>query len=587
MVKVNEFTRLITKMDEVAGRLNEEVIMQIGSVPYEPKHAKFFSHTSYQESLVYFKQASLVVGHGGAGTILNALRFQVPIVVVPRSQRYGEHFDDHQIELAQRLGGNEFIKVVYDMKLLESAHDNRSKLLNCALELFAKRGYEATSVQEIVEAALEEERRALAETGALVLRRGGADDQRAWPNPRRGEARKRLLAILKVRFDDPAALHELARIEAQEGRLSEAIKWLEKARESREPTLAPMLFLVELHHRQGDVRSALSLAQELATRHADSLVVQEVLGRAYLAANRPEQARITFRNMARMAGYDTPSLTRVARLLTEAGDLDAARSTLAKALENKPDDLQARIASAELDLKAGRAAAAEQTALRLRNAYPGSVAVRHLLGAIYMTQRNWNAAATEYQAALERQPNTDNALVLYRAHVAAGNAAAAVAHLEGWLRQRPGDDVARRALAEGYLLMDDLQAARATYEDLRSRHPKDVGILNNLANVLARLRQPQALERAREAHALAPNDANVIDTLGWVLVQEGQLQQALSYLRDARLRAPHDPVIQYHLGVALHRLGRSAEARRELQAALALSDRFEGADTARQLLAQP
>jgi len=121
MVKVNEFTRLITKMDEVAGRLNEEVIMQIGSVPYEPKHAKFFSHTSYQESLVYFKQASLVVGHGGAGTILNALRFQVPIVVVPRSQRYGEHFDDHQIELAQRLGGNEFIKVVYDMKLLESA----------------------------------------------------------------------------------------------------------------------------------------------------------------------------------------------------------------------------------------------------------------------------------------------------------------------------------------------------------------------------------------------------------------------------------------------------------------------------------
>lgn len=121
MVKVNEFTRLIKKMDEVAGRLDEEVVMQIGSVPYEPQHAKHFSHTSYQESLSYFQKASLVIGHGGAGTILNALRFQVPIVVVPRSQRYGEHVDDHQMELAHRLVGNEFIKVVYDIEDLESA----------------------------------------------------------------------------------------------------------------------------------------------------------------------------------------------------------------------------------------------------------------------------------------------------------------------------------------------------------------------------------------------------------------------------------------------------------------------------------
>lgn len=121
MVKVNEFTRLIKKMDEVAGRLEEEVVMQIGSVPYEPQHAKYFSHTSYQESLSYFQRASLVIGHGGAGTILNALRFHVPIVVVPRSQRYGEHFDDHQIELAQQLVGNELIKVVYDIEGLEPA----------------------------------------------------------------------------------------------------------------------------------------------------------------------------------------------------------------------------------------------------------------------------------------------------------------------------------------------------------------------------------------------------------------------------------------------------------------------------------
>jgi len=62
-----------------------------------------------------------VVGHGGAGTILTELKFRVPIVIVPRSQHYGEHFDDHQMELAQRLVGNDLIKVVYDIEELESA----------------------------------------------------------------------------------------------------------------------------------------------------------------------------------------------------------------------------------------------------------------------------------------------------------------------------------------------------------------------------------------------------------------------------------------------------------------------------------
>ncbi len=116
-----EFTRLIKKMDEIAGRIDEEVIMQIGTVPDEPQRAKYFRYSSYQENLSYFQKASLVVGHGGTGTILNALKFQIPIIVVPRRHLYGEHVDDHQVELAQRLIGNELIRVVYDIEDLEPA----------------------------------------------------------------------------------------------------------------------------------------------------------------------------------------------------------------------------------------------------------------------------------------------------------------------------------------------------------------------------------------------------------------------------------------------------------------------------------
>jgi len=121
-VKGIEFTRLVKKMDEVANNIDERVIMQIGPIPYEPRHTEYFRYASYQESLSYFEKASLIVGHCGIGTILNALKFQKPIIVVPRRIKYGElNRDDHQVEIAQRLVGNDLIKVVYDIEDLESA----------------------------------------------------------------------------------------------------------------------------------------------------------------------------------------------------------------------------------------------------------------------------------------------------------------------------------------------------------------------------------------------------------------------------------------------------------------------------------
>jgi UDP-N-acetylglucosamine transferase subunit ALG13 len=119
-VKGIEFTRLIKKMDEIAGKIEEEVVMQIGTVPFEPQNAKYFRYTFYQENLSYFQKASLVVGHAGTGTILNALKFQVPIIVVPRWHLYRELVDDHQVEMARKIEGNQLVHVVYDIEDLEN-----------------------------------------------------------------------------------------------------------------------------------------------------------------------------------------------------------------------------------------------------------------------------------------------------------------------------------------------------------------------------------------------------------------------------------------------------------------------------------
>jgi len=91
---------------------------------------------------------------------------------------------------------------------------------------------------------------------------------------------------------------------------------------------------------------------------------------------------------------------------------------------------------------------------------------------------------------------------------------------------------------------------------------------------------------AEQALALEPGNVGIADTLGWALAQAGRFDEAMRHLRDARLRAPEDPEIRWHLGYVLAKLGRAQEARAELQFALKASPAASWAGEARKLLEQ-
>ena len=123
------------------------------------------------------------------------------------------------------------------------------------------------------------------------------------------------------------------------------------------------------------------------------------------------------------------------------------------------------------------------------------------------------------------------------------------------------------------------------YRAALKSNPEHVGALNSLANAYFKLKDLAAAKATAEAaYRLAPSDPLVADTLGWLLFQHGRVDAALPLLRDARLRAPDNPEIRYHLGKVLMTTGRKAEAKAELREALRLSPLFDGGADAQILL---
>ncbi len=98
------FDRLIKKMDEIAGTIDEDVIMQIGHTNYTPKNATYFRFKDdFSEIVNLNKNARLVVCHGGAGSIIAALEQKTPVIAVPRLKKFREHLNDHQFEISPGL----------------------------------------------------------------------------------------------------------------------------------------------------------------------------------------------------------------------------------------------------------------------------------------------------------------------------------------------------------------------------------------------------------------------------------------------------------------------------------------------------
>ncbi len=109
--------RLLQELDRLIenGEISEPVFAQIGKSDYKPVHFEykdFITPEEYQEKV---NAADMIITHGGTGAIVKSLKAGKQTIAVPRLFKYGEHENDHQLQIIDFFLEGGFILKVTEM----------------------------------------------------------------------------------------------------------------------------------------------------------------------------------------------------------------------------------------------------------------------------------------------------------------------------------------------------------------------------------------------------------------------------------------------------------------------------------------
>lgn len=123
------FDRLINAVDAWAiNHPDVEIVAQVGPTHLKPQNMRYSSFLSPDKIEEYFVRASLIVSHAGMGSILTALRYRKPILILPRRAPLSEHRNDHQMATAKWLCNRPGITVAWAETEIAEKLDSRDDL---------------------------------------------------------------------------------------------------------------------------------------------------------------------------------------------------------------------------------------------------------------------------------------------------------------------------------------------------------------------------------------------------------------------------------------------------------------------------
>ena len=116
-----DFSRLLKEMDRLIDEKNitQEVVVQAGTTKYQSKNMKIFDLLPMTEFNRFIGKADLIITHGGVGSIMNSLKKGKKVIAVPRLKKYGEHTNDHQLQIVKEFAKQGYVIPCWNVKDLK------------------------------------------------------------------------------------------------------------------------------------------------------------------------------------------------------------------------------------------------------------------------------------------------------------------------------------------------------------------------------------------------------------------------------------------------------------------------------------
>jgi putative PEP-CTERM system TPR-repeat lipoprotein len=377
----------------------------------------------------------------------------------------------------------------------------------------------------------------------------------------------------------------LADFEARHAQPKAAQRALEEAMTQAPQDTAPPLALIRLALATKAPALAIQTADAAGPHHPDDPALLRASAEAFLLAGKAARADEILRHYLSVSSASANDWLMVANLYRQYGQQAAADRSLEQGLAQFAGDASLQVAWASSLIGRTRYEEASAFIKTVQTRQPKAPLGWLLEADLQAREGHASAAVEALSQALQRQPVGQIAWQLFLAQRRTPQKASALAAFTAWTDAHPDDAFAQTRLGDVLQDQANYAAAIQRYEAALRLKAVTPDLLNNLAWACFEAKDPRARQFAEAAWQAAPNSPLALDTLGWILLREQQLPQALAALTRARQLAPTQPDIRYHYAAALAATGKAPEAHEELSQVLKADQSFPSRPAAEALLA--
>ncbi|HEY3856240.1 MAG TPA: tetratricopeptide repeat protein [Verrucomicrobiae bacterium] len=353
----------------------------------------------------------------------------------------------------------------------------------------------------------------------------------------------------------------------QAGQTNKAEEAISKALELNPNLQGAYLLLARMYIDTHQTKEALARLNDLVSKTNNSMAWVEI-GQIHQAEGEFDQARDAYEKLSESAPEYPLALNNLAFLYSEHyGNIEKAAGLAERARKLSPDSPSVADTLGWILYKQGQYSRALGLLQEGVTKEPNAPDLQLHLGMVYYMMEEENLARLHLQQAVSApgdfsgKEEARQSLALLSVDPAKATPAD-IEMLEKRLHDNPHDPIPLNRLAAIYEQRGDMNKAVEAYQKLIAQNAQDWKAMIKLGRLYAGPLHDtrKALDLAKAAHELAPNDPRATAMLGELVYTTGDHSWALTLLEEAAPRMTNDPLVEYNLALAYYANGRLPKA---------------------------